>query len=56
LVQRAEDWPWSTIKGTEKQGDVMLSAWPIPKPADWMSFFNPALTIKELEELRVSTQ
>jgi len=34
----------------------MLSDWPVPKPADWKSFVNQALTIKELEELRLSAQ
>jgi putative transposase len=34
----------------------VLSDWPVAKPADWISFVNQALTIKELEELRVSAQ
>ena len=60
LVQRAEDWRWSSLRlsitGTAKQGDVVLSEWPVPKPADWVLLVNQALTIKELEELRLSAQ
>jgi putative transposase len=60
LVQRAEDWRWSSLRSsitrTTKQGDVVLTEWPVPKPADWVSFVNDALTMKELEELRLSAQ
>jgi putative transposase len=60
LVRRAEDWPWSSMRssvsGASKQGDVALSDWPVPKPADWVSFVNQALTTKELEALRLSVQ
>lgn len=60
LVQRAEDWRWSSlhrsVTGTAKQTDVVLSEWPVSKPTDWLSFVNDALTMKELEELRLSAQ
>jgi putative transposase len=60
LVQRAEDWPWSSLRssiiGSSKQGDPELSEWPVAKPTDWVSFVNQALTLKELEELRLSAQ
>jgi len=60
LVQRAEDWRWSSlglsVTGTAKKGDVVLSDWPVSKPASWVSFVNQALTIKELEEVRLSAQ
>lgn len=60
LVQRAEDWHWSSLRasvtGTAKLSDVVLSEWPVPKPTDWVSFVNDALTTKELEELRLSAQ
>ena len=60
LVQRAEDWHWSSLqgrhRGTAKPTDVVLSEWPVPKPTDWVSFVNDALTTKELEELRLSAQ
>jgi len=60
LVQRTEDWRWSSLRssstGISKPGDPVLSDWPVAKPADWISFVNQALTIKELEEVRVSAQ
>ncbi len=60
LVQRAEDWRWSSLRssvtGGLKEGDLVLSDWPVSKPTDWVSFVNQALTIKELEELRLSAQ
>jgi putative transposase len=60
LVQRAEDWRWSSLRssitGAKKQGDVVLTEWPVPKPADWVSFVNQGPTVKELEELRLSAQ
>ena len=60
LVQRAEDWRWSSLHakqiGAANQAEVVLSEWPVPKPIDWLSFVNHALTLKELEELRLSVQ
>jgi len=60
LVQRAEDWRWSSLHdaypGTAKQTEVALSEWPVPKPTDWVSFVNQALPLKELEDLRLSAQ
>jgi putative transposase len=60
LVQRAEDWRWSSLHaaytGSAKRTEVALSEWPVPKPTDWVSFVNQALTLKELEELRLSAQ
>ena len=60
LVSRAQDWRWSSLHvsrtGTANQTGVPLSEWPVPKPADWGSFVNQALTLKELEELRLSAQ
>jgi putative transposase len=60
LVQRAEDWRWSSLHaaytGTAKQTEVALSEWPVPKPTDWVSFVNQALTLKELADLRLSAQ
>ena len=60
LVRRAEEWRWSSlfgsVTGTTKRPDVVLSEWPVPKPTDWVSFVNDALTMTELEELRLSAQ
>ena len=60
LVQRAEDWRWSSLRsyctGAATKGDIVLTDWPVRRPANWVSFVNAALTLKELEELRLSVQ
>lgn len=60
LVQRAEDWRWSSlgqnsVRNSGEQKPV-ISEWPVPKPQDWVSWVNHALTDKELETLRLSAQ
>lgn len=38
LVARAEDWPWSSASPMALSPDrPVLSAWPVSKPADWLS-------------------
>jgi len=59
LVERAEEWRWSSI-GRFTMGDdgarQLLAAWPIPRPADWAVRVNRAESKKELEALRRSVQ
>jgi putative transposase len=60
LVERAEDWRWSSLalrKGerSEEKG-VLLSEWPVSRPLNRASWVNQALTAKELEPLRLSAQ
>lgn len=60
LVTRAEDWRWSSL-GLRRvdRGDKtnpLLTEWPVPRPPDWVSFVNQALTATELEALRLSAQ
>ncbi len=58
LVQRAEDWVWSSLwrslHPAEDEEKPILSAWPIPRPRDWLARVNRALTKKELEAIRTS--
>lgn len=55
LVQRAEDWRWSSlwrrVAGLRSDSD-WLAAWPFPQPDDWPAWVNQALTPGELESLR----
>jgi len=38
LVAKAEDWPWSSASPMALSPDrPVLSAWPVSKPADWLS-------------------
>jgi putative transposase len=59
LVQRAEQWRWSSLwrreRGTEKERSV-LSEWPVPEPRDWVEQVNRPETEAELEALRRSAQ
>lgn len=56
LVERAEDWRWSSlyhrIQGLEPKG--RLSPWPLPLPRDWVERVNRAEAKAELEHLRIS--
>lgn len=57
LVQRAEDWRWSSLwrreHGTDKEKEL-LSPWPIAIPGDYLEQVNISLTEKELEYVRAS--
>jgi len=55
LVNRAEDWPWSSL--CERRTPALLpflDAGPVPRPSDWLIHVNSAQTEKELERLRYS--
>jgi REP-associated tyrosine transposase len=41
LVERAEDWPYSSLsKTTAADGRDLLSPWPIARPSDWLEYVN----------------
>ena len=50
LVERAEDWRWSSLwvreQGTAEQ-QAVLSAWPTQRPGDWTKQVNRVITPKE---------
>jgi putative transposase len=55
LVERAEDWPWSSIAWrTKGMRPRMLSKWPIPCPSNWLEHVNSAQSPAELVSLRKS--
>ncbi len=57
LVERAEDWRWSSLWSRGHVNDearAVLSDWPVVRPKDWIDRVNEALTPKELERLHVS--
>jgi len=59
LVQRAEDWQWSSLwrrRNDAAWASKTLSRWPVAQPADWLRRVNAALTAGELESLRQSVQ
>ena len=57
LVERAEDWQWSSLWRREKgspQERGILSEWPVERPRDWLRRVNDPQTEKELAALRES--
>ncbi len=54
MVERAELWPWSSLRRAEREDPAfpILSAWPLPRPADWMRIVNEPQSEAELEALR----
>lgn len=58
LVERAEDWQWSSLglRSATRSDGRFLTEWPVPRPPDWLSFVNQAVTAKELDALRLSAQ
>ena len=55
LVQRAERWRWSSLwQVANERADVTLSAWPVPRPGDWVSYVNSIQSEAELESVRTS--
>lgn len=55
LVQRAEDWPWSSLPGvTRDPWPAMLHPGPVRRPDNWLRLVNQPQTKAELEALRRS--
>jgi len=59
LVERAEDWRWSSLWRRE-HGDAkeqaILAEWPVERPRNWVGHVNEPETEAELEALRCSVQ
>ena len=55
LVQKAEDWKWSSLWRRERGGEKqmkLLSEWPIDVPDDYLNLVNVPQTSGEIESLR----
>ena len=55
LVERAEDWVWSSAWTRLHPDDsraLPLCDWPVPRPDDWLRRVNQALTGAEIDALR----
>ena len=59
LVERAEQWPWSSLHvrsaGTEKQ-KKLLSSWPVEMPDMYMAWVNESQPKEEIENVRYAIQ
>jgi len=57
LVRQAQDWPYGSLwhlihpPGDHEGQLPQLSAWPLPRPADWAGFVNTPLNALETETL-----
>jgi putative transposase len=51
LVDRAEDWHWSSLacRNLDRAGTPRLSEWPVARPNDWSTLVNSAQTQAEIE-------
>ena len=57
LVQRAEDWRWSSAhQMAQGNPDGIVAEWPIARPNSWLSWVNEPQTQAELDRLRISVQ
>jgi putative transposase len=58
LVERAEDWPWSSLSGVAKTGQgedrPTLSDWPVDRPRGWRRAVNRPQTPQEEAAIRTS--
>lgn len=51
LVERIEDWKWSSAAG-DRRGRVPLARWPVPRPANWQQYVNEEEPASDLDEIR----
>ncbi len=59
LVQRAQDWRWSSLWVRREGSDAersLLTPWPVDEPADWVARVNAPVTTKELARIQTSIQ
>jgi putative transposase len=55
LVERAEDWRWSSLgRGNHDTSSSLLAEWPVARPSNWVSHVNMPQTDLELATFRDS--
>ena len=55
IVERADEWLWSSASRTHELHGIELADWPLPKPSDWNAFMNEMEPLSELEFIRERT-
>jgi putative transposase len=55
LVQRAEDWPWSSLPADGEPRPAYWHEGPVARPAHWLDWVNAPANEMELAAIRVST-
>ena len=59
LVERAQDWRWSSLwrrRQRDKSARRMLASWPVARPSDWTRRVNRPLTASELDAVHGSVR
>jgi putative transposase len=59
LVERAEEWQWSSVYRSARHDAKLadfLSPWPMERPQNWIEWINEPDKASELDELRSSAQ
>jgi putative transposase len=57
LVERAQDWPWSSLHQRLRGKNVPpLIDWPVDRPANWTRLVNEALEEPKLKQVRQSIE
>jgi len=61
LVERAEDWPWSSAYGCARGNKTKrklpaLSPWPVEKPEDYIHWLGESQPKEEIEKIRVAVR
>jgi len=54
MVQRAEDWQWSSLGRGDARYPLPMAAWPVDKPRGWARLVNDDLGKSSLDSLRTS--
>jgi putative transposase len=57
LVERAEEWPWSSLRARFDGSDQLksiLCPWPVDAPRNWVDLVNQTITSKEMERVQTS--
>ena len=53
LVERAEDWKWSSLWQLQNNPEATwLATWPVPRPRNWVECLNLPQTAAEVEDFR----
>jgi putative transposase len=56
LVERAEDWPWSSASARSMIPRIPMAMWPVNRPGNWLELLNEPLAESSLVALRHSLQ
>ena len=57
LVERAEDWQWSSAvkRGRNRPAWLLAdSAWPVPRPSNWLKLLNTEPSVEEWTRIQLS--